>query len=638
VEIKFKVFPVMFIRAAITVGLLILTAGSSSLWAQSISNDTCMMCHGRKGSGIPAVDMERLAHSAHGQIRCILCHPDAGSMPHPKKLASVSCERCHKEQSEAYLGSRHGRIAKRDRSVAAVCSDCHGMGHTILKSDNPDSPVNRRHIVETCAHCHEDTERMAFVRLSVKDPVRSYRQTVHWNAFEEGNIEAAVCTDCHGTHALYNSLNPAGRIFKRNIPDTCGSCHKDIAEEYIESVHGQAALNGVAESPVCTDCHGSHTIRSSKESGLSASTGAITHVCSDCHESELLAVKFNLPTDRLETYSNSYHGLAARRGDLTVANCASCHGYHDVMRSTDPRSSVYKSNLSETCGQCHPGAGDVLSSGKFHGSPESKHWTLMAIQWFYWIVIPVALGAMLLHNGLDWARKAWSGVPATVHPDDIRFTVNERWQHFILISSFVLLALSGFALKYPDAIWADYLAPSEEAVRRNLHRWGALVFTLLSVYHFFYIVLTKRGRFILREMNPRWADIKNLIQVLGYNLHIRKSPPAHESFYRYPEKIEYWSLVWGSILMIVTGSVLVFNNVTLKYFPLWVSDLATLAHYYEAILACLAILVWHFYAVIFDPDVYPMNRAWWSGRIGRSDRNLPGDGKNYFKRIPYGRF
>ena len=90
--------------------------------------------------------------------------------------------------------------------------------------------------------------------------------------------------------------------------------------------------------------------------------------------------------------------------------------------------------------------------------------------------------------------------------------------------------------------------------------------------------------------------------------------------------------------MILTGSVLVFNNVALKYFPLWVSDLATLAHYYEAILACLAIVIWHFYAVIFDPDVYPMNCAWLTGRIGRPDGNLPGNGKTYFKGIHYGRF
>ena len=554
-------------------------------------------------------------------------------MPHPKQLASVSCAQCHKGQSQTYLDSRHGQMAKQDRPVAAVCGDCHGNGHAILKTDDPSSPANRSQIVNTCARCHADTERMAFVRLSVKDPVDSYRQTVHGEAFEAGNMKSAVCTDCHGTHALYNALNPKSRIFKKNIPETCGSCHEEIAREYEESVHGQAVMEGAMESPVCTDCHGKHTIHSLKEYDLSEAAGAVTRVCSECHESEQIISKFDLPSDRLETYTNSYHGLAARRGDLRVANCASCHGYHDVMRSTDPRSSIHKSNLSETCGQCHPGAGEALALGSIHGSPESKHWTLLSVQWFYWIVIPLSLCAMLLHNGLDWIRKAGLKVHAAVHSDDIRFTINERWQHFILVSTFVLLALSGFALKYPDALWADYLAPSDELVRRSLHRWSALVFTLLSVYHFLYIVFTKRGRFIVKEMMPRWADLVDIIRVLAYNLHIRKSPPEHKEFYRYPEKIEYWSLVWGSMLMIVTGSILVFNNFTLKYLPLWVSDLANLAHYYEAILACLAIVIWHFYAVIFDPDVYPMNRAWFSGRVRRS-----ADRETFSGRIPYGRF
>lgn len=628
----------MFFRTTATFGLFILIACSSGLRAQSISNDTCMTCHSRNGSNILVVDMEMLTNSAHGQNRCIACHQDADSMSHPKKLASVACSRCHEGQSQTYLDSRHGQMVKQDQSVAAVCGDCHGNGHAILKTGDPACPANRRQIVNTCSRCHEDAEQMAFVRLSVKDPVISYRQTVHGKAFEDGNTQAAVCTDCHGTHALLNSLNPKSRIFKKNIPDTCGSCHEEVAEQYKESVHGQAAVEGVTESPVCTDCHGSHTIRSSKKSGLLALTGAVTQVCSGCHESEQIMGKFNLPADRLETYGNSYHGLAARRGDMRVANCASCHGYHGVMRSTDPRSSIHKSNLSETCGQCHPGAGEALSLGNVHGSPESKHWTLLSVQWFYWIVIPIALGAMLLHNGLDWIRKTWSRVHTVIHSDDIRFTVNERWQHIILGSTFVLLALSGFALKYPDALWADYLAPSDEAVRRSLHRWGALFFTLLSVYHFFYFVLTKRGRFIVREMMPHWADLMDMIRVFAYNLHIRKSPPTHEGFYRYPEKIEYWSLVWGSILMIVTGSALVFNNVTLKYFPLWVSDLATLAHYYEAILACMAIVIWHFYAVIFDPDVYPMNHAWWNGRIRRSTNKGPADRKTFSGRISYGRF
>ena len=624
-------FPKIFSRAAGAFVFIVLTACSATLWAQSISDDTCMMCHSRKVASIPFVDREEAKNSVHGRFPCMSCHRDADSVPHAKILAPVACMRCHPTQTRDYLSSGHGQALKQDRTIAETCADCHNSPHSIVGAGDPASPVYRGNIVNACARCHADPDRMAAVRLSVKDPVNSYRQTVHGQAFLEGNADSAVCTDCHGTHSLFNALDTRSRIFRKNIPDTCSRCHGEIAEVYKESVHGQAALQGVQESPICSDCHAVH---SPGEPAMPATAGTVSRTCSECHESEAIIRKFDLPADRFITYSNSYHGLAARRGDLSVANCASCHGYHDVLPSDDPRSSIHKSNLAETCGKCHPGAGEALSLGNIHGSPESKHWLLLAVQWFYWIVIPVSLGAMLLHNGLDWLRKLQTGVPTATHSDDMRFTVNERWQHFILVSTFALLALSGFALKFPDALWADYLSPSDEAVRKSLHRWAALVFTLLSIYHGFYIGLTGRGRFIIKEMIPRWDDLKDMFRVLAYNLHLRKNPPKHAGFYRYPEKIEYWSLVWGSVLMIVTGSILVFTEFSLKHFPLWVSDLATMAHFYEAILACLAIVIWHFYAVIFDPDVYPMNCSWWNGRVRCSSK----DRKDHFRRIPYGRF
>ncbi|MEJ2111406.1 MAG: cytochrome c3 family protein [Acidobacteriota bacterium] len=579
------------------------------------------MCHSRKGSSIPFVEKESIGGSVHGRLRCVSCHTDAGSIPHPNELAPVACDRCHAVQSRTYLNSRHGRIAAHGRTTAEVCSDCHGEGHEILKSKEEGSPVFRANIVDTCAQCHADAEKMATVRLAEMNPVQTYKQTIHGLSFERGNSASAVCTDCHGIHNLYNALNPESSIYKKNIPDTCGNCHSEIAGIYKESIHGTAALAGTAESPVCTDCHGGgHVIDASEKFSSIDTLEAITQMCVECHESEQIIKKTDLPLERLSTYRDSYHGLAALRGDSAVANCASCHGYHDIFPSDDPRSSIYAENLSETCGRCHPGAGEKLAFGNIHGSPESKHASLAVVQWFYWIMIPLSLGAMLVHNGLDWIRKLMSGKRTSIHTETVRFTINERLQHFILLTTFILLALSGFALKFPDALWAQYLAPSDEILRRSVHRWAALVFTLLSVYHFLYLIVTSRGRFLLREMTPRFADLKDMFAVAAYNVGIRKTPPEHTDFYRYPEKIEYWALVWGTVVMVLSGALLVFNNFTLKYFPLWVSDLATLVHYYEAILACLAIVVWHFYGVIFDPDVYPMNCAWLKGRVRCSDK------------------
>jgi cytochrome b subunit of formate dehydrogenase len=84
---------------------------------------------------------------------------------------------------------------------------------------------------------------------------------------------------------------------------------------------------------------------------------------------------------------------------------------------------------------------------------------------------------------------------------------------------------------------------------------------------------------------------------------------------RYAEKVEYWAFMWGTAVMTVSGCLLWFNNFTLRHFPKWVSDAATAVHYYEALLATFSILLWHFYMVIFDPLVYPMDTAWLNGKV-----------------------
>jgi len=304
-----------------------------------------------------------------------------------------------------------------------------------------------------------------------------------------------------------------------------------------------------------------------------------------------------------------------------VANCASCHGFHDVLPSSDPRSSINPANIANTCGRCHPGAGQQLTKGYVHSPPTAKHWILPLVKRFYLWLIALVIGFMLLHNGLDFLRKMLDPPSPEPHEyTEMRLSVNERWQHALLMASFCLLAYSGFALKFPDAGWAQLFAPFAEETRRDLHRWMALVFCVLGFYHVFYLAATRRGRAVFKALLPVWHDARALGQQLAYSLGWRKHPPKPQGTYHYPEKMEYWALVWGSIVMVTTGGLLIFNNFTLKHFPAWMSDLATMVHYYEAVLACLAILVWHFYLVIFDPKVYPMNWAWLTGVMRRFKR------------------
>ncbi len=195
--------------ASLTAGL-----GFTPIRAETVDNDTCLACHGQKGSEAPFVEAAAFRGSIHGGNLCVSCHRDAAEIPHPGKLSPVACSQCHRVETQIYLNSDHGRAVSRGRKEAASCKDCHGHSHTLLNSRDPSSPVNRRNIARTCAHCHADAKRMAQAHLTEKDPLDSYNHTIHGQAFAEGKISAAVCSDCHGTHDLHGSLNPESRIFR----------------------------------------------------------------------------------------------------------------------------------------------------------------------------------------------------------------------------------------------------------------------------------------------------------------------------------------------------------------------------------------------------------------------------------------
>jgi thiosulfate reductase cytochrome b subunit len=133
------------------------------------------------------------------------------------------------------------------------------------------------------------------------------------------------------------------------------------------------------------------------------------------------------------------------------------------------------------------------------------------------------------------------------------------------------------------------------------------------VAHLFALVSTRRGRSYLYALWMVPHDLRDAIAQLAYNVGLRKTPPPHRRW-NYAEKAEYWALMWGSVVMIVTGAMLIFTNTVLRLMPKVWHDVAQVIHYYEAVLATLAILVWHFYWTVFDPKEYPMNPAWLIGK------------------------
>ena len=305
-----------------------------------------------------------------------------------------------------------------------------------------------------------------------------------------------------------------------------------------------------------------------------------------------------------------------------MANCASCHGIHDIRPSDDPASSIHLDNLPGTCGQCHPGAGRNVALGPIHVAPGvdgGEHIVVYYIRRIYLLLILVTIGGMVLHNGCDFFKKF--SLPRLPRGRDyLRFTLNERLQHGVLALSFIALAYTGFALKFPQEWWTAPLTflHVEEEGRRLTHRTAAVAMVAICLYHLGYIALLRRGREQLRAMLPRWQDARDLVQMLRYYAGRNARPPAFARF-SYAEKVEYWALVWGSAIMTLTGFALWFENVSLRFVPKWGLDAATAIHYYEAWLATLAIAVWHFYWVIFNPRVYPMSLVWLTGRMSAEE-------------------
>jgi formate dehydrogenase gamma subunit len=204
----------------------------------------------------------------------------------------------------------------------------------------------------------------------------------------------------------------------------------------------------------------------------------------------------------------------------------------------------------------------------------------------------------------------------------LRMSLNERIQHFLLLLSFITLAVTGFALKFPEAMWVRWFRSlfGENAfeLRGLIHRAASVVMVGVCLYHIGYVSFTQRGKKLFRDIRFRIKDIGDFRQAIGYFLGKVSKRPKFGRF-SYIEKLEYWAVVWGTVIMGITGAFLWFENFFLPIISNTGMDVATAIHYYEAILATLSILVWHFYFVIYNPDVYPMNTAWITGYLSEEE-------------------
>lgn len=340
------------------------------------------------------VDPATYEASVHGRLGlpCTSCHARLDGYPHGD-IAPADCSFCHGEEERRWASSIHGRPHPRTATAPASCADCHGS-HDVQRVGDPRSHVYRLTRFETCATCHSNPERMAVFGQKDVERVQTYLNSVHGRALvEKGLAVVAICTDCHageegGAHGIDRVSQPTSLMNRANVVETCGTCHVGIRDQYNAGIHGQAFAQGSPDAPTCVDCHTEHAVQPVASPQSSVYPTHVVQTCSACHEREELNERYGLPPGRRSTFLGTFHGIALVSGQLTVANCASCHGAHAILPSSDPRSSIHPANLVRTCGSCHPGIGEGVAEGRIHlASVREINGFALLVQWFYYLLI-----------------------------------------------------------------------------------------------------------------------------------------------------------------------------------------------------------------------------------------------------------
>ncbi len=585
---------------------------------EQINSGSCVECH--ETGKYDTVISDDVSHSIHDGLECLDCHSDKGTSPHRDDpdfvVGCEGCRACHDKESAEYIS--HGREKYKYCEDVPSCAVCHG-DHDVLPSSVKLAKTHPANLPQTCGQCHEDLNITTKYEILIDHPIEIYESSVHGKATKGGIYVAATCNDCHSSggtaHKILSPGDQESSINHFNIPKTCGKCHKSIEQDFWEGIHGKLVARGETDSPVCTHCHGEHGILSPNDPQSPVSKARVAEAtCSPCHESITLTEKYGLPTGRYASFIDSYHGLKSKAGDLHVANCASCHGVHRILPSSDPASTINVDNLKDTCGECHPGISPAMASMSIHGITGGGLHSKAAdiVKDIYIVAIIVIIGLMVLHWIIDLIRQI---VLVTKKPQVRRMTTGELWQHTLLMVSFIVLVISGFSLRFSEA-WITRLLFGWEGgfeLRGVIHRGAAVVMILTTIWHIIYL-FTTRGKMFLKDMMPKPSDFKDFLQRMWYNLGKGKKSPRFKRF-GYIEKAEYWALIWGNVVMIITGLLLWFDNVVVQFLPKGFLDVSLIIHYYEAILATLAIFVWHMYSTVFNPHVYPMNPSWLTGKM-----------------------
>jgi len=554
-------------------------------------------------------------------IDCVKCHEDISytSTAHP----DIKCGECHTNVTEAHEGADlepltdeqscnecHGSVARTiGRSVhggKAGCTGCHGNAHDIREVADLDGGVSPVNQIKNCGGCHDDPPEL----------VEGYLTGEHGKALLlSGLVNAPSCSGCHGSHKIMVHDEDRAPTAHQNSPETCGRCHALLLNDWRDqSAHGLAWQEG-REGPVCVDCHRSHRIMDPTTAQAHLASAAN---CGGCHEAYLT------------TFRDSFHGKADDLGFATAATCADCHTPHKNLPVDNPASSIHPDNRLETCGKCHDNANAGFVTFSPHNDPTDPNDNFAVyIVWIFMTGLLIGVFAFFGVHDLLWLQRSLVGrmrgefdeVPDPENRYVRRFRKLNIRMHVVIITTFLLLALTGLPLKFHNAAWAHQLVTLLGGIEttRFLHRLAAIgtfAYAILHLGELFLRIVVRREKGMLwgpNSLMPQPKDVRDFIGNIRYYLYLGPRPQGDR--WTYFEKFDYLAVFWGVLIIGFSGLFLWLPEFFTSFLPGWTLNAAYVIHSDEALLATGFIFVFHFFHTHLRPESFPMDTTVFTGKL-----------------------
>lgn len=600
-------------------------------YEQNVSDDICKKCHENPNIGKSAdgrnmfVKHSDILESSHNKLACAQCH--VGVQPSHKRPCDslghvkVECSSCHSAIGNDYSQGTHGKLEARNDPDAPECWDCHGT-HKMLPKTDPASPIFPLNIPKLCSSCHQEGKKAALRYKGTQHEIATnYSESIHGKGLiKSGLTVTATCADCHTPHKGLPKENPNSSINPKNISNTCGKCHFGVEEEFNKSIHSTFVTKTDKQLPVCYDCHSAHSISRTDEGSF---RHKILNSCGKCHK------------EIAETYFETYHGKVSRLGSSRSAKCGDCHGSHNILSVWDPKSTLSRDNIVQTCRKCHKNATKGFTKYLSHAThhDKNKYPILFFTFWGMTLLLLGTFSMSFLHT-LLWLPRSFQMRKKmkefhSVHKADEnpklyqRFSALNRLLHFSMIISFLTLAASGMVLKFSYTPWAHYIAGVLGGVDNAgvLHRLAASLLFLVFISHIIDLFAKKKNNygtwkkmlFDKDSMLPNKKDLKDIKDSIKWFLG--KGGRPNYGRWTYWEKFDYFAVFWGIFVIGGTGLTLWFPVLITKLIPGSFVNIATIIHSDEALLAAGFIFTVHFFNTHFRPEKFPMDTVIFSGQM-----------------------